>query len=66
MVDGLHILTWNRTKKALAIALSGAGKGSIGRDGEGDITNVQYKPIWYHHNELLRYITYMLILIFFK
>jgi hypothetical protein len=27
MVDGLHIPIWNRTKKPLAIALSGAGKG---------------------------------------
>jgi hypothetical protein len=27
MVDGLHIHIWNRTKKSLAIALSGAGKG---------------------------------------
>jgi hypothetical protein len=27
MVDGLHILIWNRTKKSLAIALSGVGKG---------------------------------------
>jgi hypothetical protein len=25
MVDGFHILLWNRTKKPLAIALSGAG-----------------------------------------
>jgi hypothetical protein len=29
MVDGLHIL---RTKKPLAIALSGVGRGSKGRD----------------------------------
>jgi hypothetical protein len=26
MVDGLHIPIWNRTKKPLAIALSGVGK----------------------------------------
>jgi hypothetical protein len=26
MADGLHILIWNRTKKPLAIALSGAEK----------------------------------------
>jgi hypothetical protein len=27
MVDGLHIPIWNRTKKPLAIALSGVGRG---------------------------------------
>jgi hypothetical protein len=36
MVDGLHIPTWNRTKKPLAIALSGAGRGWGGE------TNVIY------------------------
>jgi hypothetical protein len=32
MVDGLHIPIWNRTKKPLAIALSGAGRVLRGRD----------------------------------
>jgi hypothetical protein len=44
MVDGLHILIWNRTQKPLAIALSGVGMGLTGRDDGGDLTNVQYKP----------------------
>jgi hypothetical protein len=35
MVDGLHILTHNRTIKPLVIALSGAGRRLMGRDGEG-------------------------------
>jgi hypothetical protein len=33
MVDGLCILIQNRTKKLLAIALSGVGKELRGRDG---------------------------------
>jgi hypothetical protein len=32
MVDWLHIRIWNRTKKSLSIALSGAGTGMMGRD----------------------------------
>jgi hypothetical protein len=40
MVDGHHILIWNRTKKPLAIALSGAGKGLRRRDNGGDVNNV--------------------------
>jgi hypothetical protein len=41
MVDGLHIR--NRTKKPLAVALSGSGRGLRGRD-DGDYeTNVQRK-----------------------
>jgi hypothetical protein len=45
-----------RTKKPLAIALSGAGrglsgKGSTGRHCGGDLTSVQCKPIWNCHNE---------------
>jgi hypothetical protein len=39
----LHIPIWNRTKKPLAIALSGVGMGLRGRDDGGDVTNVQYK-----------------------
>jgi hypothetical protein len=44
MVDGLHILTWTRTKKPLAIALSGSGREVRGREDGDDLTNVQYKP----------------------
>jgi hypothetical protein len=44
MVDGLHILTWNWTKKPLAIASSGAGRGLRGRNDGSDITQIQYKP----------------------
>jgi hypothetical protein len=52
MVDRVHILIWNRTKKLFAVALSGAGRDE-GREtgGRGDITNVQYKSIWNYHNE---------------
>jgi hypothetical protein len=39
MTDGLLILTWNRTKKPLAIALSVVGRELRGRDGGGDLTN---------------------------
>jgi hypothetical protein len=46
MVDGLHILLQNRTKKPLAIVLSGPGKESKERGGGGDLINVQCKPIW--------------------
>jgi hypothetical protein len=51
MVDGLHALMWNQTKKPLATVLSGTGKGSRGRDEKGNLTNVQYKPICNCHNE---------------
>jgi hypothetical protein len=46
MVDGLHIRIWNRTRKPLAIALSGVGKGQKGRDKGGNVNNVQYKSNW--------------------
>jgi hypothetical protein len=49
MVDGLHIR--NRTKKPLAVALSGTGRGFRGRYSGGELINVQYKPIWNCHNE---------------
>jgi hypothetical protein len=51
MVDGLHILTQNRTKKPLAIVLSGRGGELSRRDGGSDLMNVQYKPIWNCHSE---------------
>jgi hypothetical protein len=61
-VYGLHILIWNRTKKPLAIVLSGAGKELRGRDNGGDITNVQYKPDQNCHYESPPYNEYILIL----
>jgi hypothetical protein len=41
MVDGLHMRVWNRTKKPLAIDLSEVGRVLRGRDGGGDLNNVQ-------------------------
>jgi hypothetical protein len=38
MFDGLHIFIQNRTMKSLAIALSGAGRRSRGRDSGGNLT----------------------------
>jgi hypothetical protein len=38
MVDGLCILMQNKTKKPLAIALSGVGRASRRRDSGGDVT----------------------------
>jgi hypothetical protein len=43
MVDWLHILIWNRTKKPLTIALSGAGSGLMGKEAGSELSNVQYK-----------------------
>jgi hypothetical protein len=47
MVDGLHILRWNRTKKSLVIALSGVGRrlgrGLRGRGDGGVLTSIWYK-----------------------
>jgi hypothetical protein len=45
--------------KPFAVALSGVGKGMRGRDGGGDLSNVQYKPTC--HNESLLYKEYILI-----
>jgi hypothetical protein len=45
MIDGLHILIWNRTNKPLRVVLSEVGKVLRGRDSGGDITNIQYKPV---------------------
>jgi hypothetical protein len=49
--DGLHILLRNRTVEPLA--LSRIGRGQRGRDGVGNLTNVQCKPIQNCHNESL-------------
>jgi hypothetical protein len=32
-----------------------------GRDGKGDLTNAQHKPIWNYHNEFPLYREYILI-----
>jgi hypothetical protein len=61
MVEGLHILMQNRTKKFLAIVLGGAGRELRGRESGSDLTNVQYKPIWNCHNECPLYNEYILI-----
>jgi hypothetical protein len=37
--------------KLLTIAWSGTGRELRGKVGGGDLTNVQYKPIWNCHNE---------------
>jgi hypothetical protein len=42
MVDGLQIPIWNRTKKTLAIASTGVGRGLRGTDNGGNVNNVQY------------------------
>jgi hypothetical protein len=66
MVDGLHIPKWNRTKKPLVIALSGAGKRLRGRNDEDNVTNVQYKSNWNCHHEFPPCYEYILIKFHFK
>jgi hypothetical protein len=61
MLDGLHILTWNRTKKPLATALSGLGRELKGKENGGDLSNVQYKLIWNWHNKFPLHNEYNLI-----
>jgi hypothetical protein len=61
MGERLYILVWNRTKKPLTTVLIEAGRGLRGRDGGGDLTNVQYKPIWNCHYEFPQYNKYILI-----
>jgi hypothetical protein len=51
MVDGHHIPIRNKTMKLLATAESGVEREWRGRDGEGDLTNVQCKPTWNCPNE---------------
>jgi hypothetical protein len=52
--------------KPLAIASSGVGKGLRGRDNGGDLTNVQYKPIWNCDNESPLYNESILIKLILK
>jgi hypothetical protein len=54
----------NRTKKPLAIALSGAVRGLRRRDDGGDVANVRYKPNQNCHCESSLYNEYILIKIF--
>jgi hypothetical protein len=51
MVGGLHILIRNRKMKSLEVALSGTGRELRGRNGGGNLNNVQYKAIWNCHDE---------------
>jgi hypothetical protein len=63
MVDGFHMIIWNRTMKPVAIALSGLrGAWGVERDGGGDVINVQYKPVWNCHTESPLYNKYILII----
>jgi hypothetical protein len=55
MVDGFHILMWNRIKKPILIGLHEVGRESRGRDSEGDVL---YK---YCHYESSLYNKYILI-----
>jgi hypothetical protein len=64
MVDGLHICTWNRSKKPPAIPLSGSERGLMGRDVESSVTNVQYTSNWNCHYESSPYNEYILIKIY--
>jgi hypothetical protein len=55
------MLTGNRTKKSLGIALSCVGRGLRGRGDGGGVTNVQYKHDWNCHYESLPCNEYFLI-----
>jgi hypothetical protein len=65
MVYRFHIVVWNGTKKPLAIALSGVGRGLRGRDDGDDLVNVWYKA---NQNSLWipLYKKYILIKIYYK
>jgi hypothetical protein len=45
------IYLFDRTRKPLAIALSGVEEGLRGRDDRGDVNNVQRKSNWNCHYE---------------
>jgi hypothetical protein len=60
MVDGFHIHTSYRRMNPLAIPLSGVWRG-LGRDGGGDITNIQCRVIQNCLNESLLYNKYIII-----
>jgi hypothetical protein len=51
-VNNLYNENYKSLKKEInAIALSGVRRGLRGRDSGGDLTNVQYIPIWNCHNQ---------------
>jgi hypothetical protein len=56
----------NRTKKPLAIALSGAGRGLRGRDNGSNVNNVQYKSNRNCHYETPPHKEYILMKKLFK
>jgi hypothetical protein len=61
MVDGLHIPTWNRTKKPLTIVLSRIGRGLRGTDKGDNVNNAQYKSQWNCHYKSTLYNKHILI-----
>jgi hypothetical protein len=66
IVDGLHKPILHRTWKPLAIALTGLGRGLMGRGDGGNVTNVQYKSNQNCHSEPLTYPWICLNEIYFK
>jgi hypothetical protein len=64
MVDGLHIPTWNRTKKPLAIALRRVERGLSDWNYGGNVNNIQYKSNWNCHYKCPPYNEYSLIKIY--
>jgi hypothetical protein len=64
MVSGVHILTWSRIKKTLAITLSGAGSGLRGREIEVVWSIYNIKLIGTVTMNLSLYNEYILIKIF--
>jgi hypothetical protein len=63
MVHGVHIFTLNITMIPFTTDLSGVERESRERDSEGDLTNVQYKPVQNCHNESPLYNKHILIII---
>jgi hypothetical protein len=64
MVGGLHSLYFYETEQRNLLQLlylSGEGKGLMGRDGGGDLMNIQCKPIQNCCNESPVYNEYVLI-----
>jgi hypothetical protein len=66
MVDGLHKPIWNRTKRALAIGLSGVGRRLRGRDDGSNVTNLQYESNQNCHYKSPSYNEYILIKFYLK
>jgi hypothetical protein len=55
------IYIYKLRRKLLAIVLSGVGRGLRGRDGGGDLTNLQYKSNWNYQNESPLYNEHIII-----